>query len=171
MEERARANGFVVWVTGPNDVMVARVAHAIATALGRRRLDVEVLDGGTPGFNLVTGPGSDHATAFAAARLAQHDVAVVVAVPSPARALRDACRAAAARMIEVYVPGGARAGYEAPERPEVQVDFPETELDGAVARTLRTLEVLGHLRTRDDSAYTEEEEREVIRRLKSFGYL
>jgi len=171
MEERARANGFVVWVTGPNDVMVGRVAHAIAAALSRRRLDLEVLDGRTPGLNLVAGAGSDHAVAFAAARLALHGVAVVVAVPSTSRAVRDASRTACDRMIEVYVPGGARAGYEPPERPEVQVDFPETELDAAVARTLRTLEVLGHLGPAGDTAYTEEEEREVIRRLKSFGYM
>ena len=171
MAERARTNGFVVWVTGPNDVMVARVAHAIGAALGRRRRDLEMLDDRTPGFDLIAGAGIDRAAAFAAARLALHGVAVVVAVPSPSRAVREAGRAASDRMIEVYIPGGARAGYEPPERSEVQVDFPETELDAAVARTLRTLEVLGHLGPAGDTAYTDEEEREVIRRLKSFGYM
>lgn len=169
MEERAP--GFVVWVSGPNDVMIERVARAIAGAIGRRRREVEVLDARTAGFELVAGGPIDRAAAFAAARLAQHGVVVVLAVPSGSRAVRDATRVAAGRMIEVYVRGAARAGYEPPERAEVQVDFPETELDAAVARTLRTLEVLGHLGPLDDTAYSAEEEREVIKRLKSFGYL
>jgi hypothetical protein len=70
------------------------------------------------------------------------------------------------------VPAGAGGGtYEPPARPEVQVDFPESELDVAVERTLRTLELLGYLRPASDTAYSADEEREVIRRLKSFGYL
>lgn len=70
---------------------------------------------------------------------------------------------------EVYVPGSTgSAGFEPPERAEVQVDFPETELDVAVERTL---ELLGFIKPADDPSYSDEEERQVVRRLQSFGYL
>jgi hypothetical protein len=36
---------------------------------------------------------------------------------------------------------------------------------------LRTLELLGFLDPQAGSAYSEDEEREVIKRLKTFGYL
>jgi adenylylsulfate kinase-like enzyme len=110
--------------------------------------------------------------AFVASTLVRHGVAVVVAVPSPSRTVRDEIRTALTRFIEVYVPGGTGpSGFEPPDRPEVQVDFPETELDAAVERTLRTLEILGFIPPADDPSYSAEEERQVIQRLKSFGYL
>ena len=166
------ADGFVVWVTGPQEPSIARVAAAVADALARRCADTELLTSATAGMELPPGDARACAAAAAAVRLAAHGVAVVVAVPGDACALRAATRAACPRCIEVYVAAGAaRAGYEPPERPEVQVDFPETELGGAVARTLRTLEVLGHLPAARDAAYSEQEEREVLRRLKSFGYI
>lgn len=164
--------GVVVWVTGPSEGAVARVAGAVREKLVRRRLPVELLAPDTPGLDALAGPGLVRGVAFVASRLVRHGVVVVVAVPAPARAERDAARAALGRMIEVWVSaGGAAAGYEPPERPEVEVDRPDRELGAAVERTLRTLEILGFLAPASDAAYSAEEEREVIRRLKSFGYL
>ena len=125
-----------------------------------------------PGIEPLAGDGFDRRAAFVADRLVRHGVVVVVAVPSPSRAARDDIRAMLGRFIEVYVPVGADGrAYEPPARPELQIDFPESELDAAVERTIRTLELLGYLRPASDAAYSADEEREVIRRLKSFGYL
>jgi hypothetical protein len=164
------AGGFVVWITGPEEAAIERVASAVAAGLARRT-DTELLTCATPGMDLVS-DALARAAAAAAVRLAAHGIGVVVAVPGDTRALRDAVRAACLRAIEVYVPSGTpRAGYEPPDRPEVEVDSPQAALEGAIARTLRTLEVLGHLPSTRDAAYSEQEEREVIRRLKSFGYI
>jgi adenylylsulfate kinase-like enzyme len=109
--------------------------------------------------------------AFVASLLVRRGVAAVVAVPCPCRAVREEIRVIAGRFIEVYVPGGAPSAFEPPDRPEVQVDYPDTEPDGAVERTLRTLELLHYIPPADDPSYSAEEERAVIKRLKSFGYL
>ena len=166
------ADGVAVWVSGPNDDAVARVAAAITDRLGQRRIEVETLDARTPGIDALAGATMDRRVAVLARCLVRHGVTAVVAVPSPTRAARDEIRATVGRLIEVYVAvAGARADYEAPVRPEVQVDFPGSELAAACERTLRTLELLGYLRPADDPSYSAEEERQVIRRLKSFGYL
>jgi len=76
-------------------------------------------------------------------------------------------------MIEVYARPAheATTGYEPPERPEVEIAVPEPSPGAGVEQVLRTLEVLDLLPRGEDRAYSEEEEREVIRRLKAFGYL
>ena len=164
--------GVVVWVSGPSEDTTGRVASALADRLVRRHLPTELLSGRTDGIAALAGDGMEQRVAFAASALVRHGVVVVVAVPSPSRAVREEIRAAIKRFIEVYVPVGAGPpGFEPPERPEVQVDFPETELDAAVERTLRTLEILGFIPPADDPSYSAEEERQVIKRLKSFGYL
>jgi len=48
---------------------------------------------------------------------------------------------------------------------------PEPSPGAGVEQVLRTLEVLELLPRDEDRAYSDEEEREVIRRLKAFGYL
>jgi adenylylsulfate kinase-like enzyme len=165
-------DGVVVWVTGPSQPRIERVADAIREKLVRRHVASDLLDSRTPGIDVLAGDDFEKRVAFAAERLVHHGVAVVVAIPSPSRQGRDAIRAWLRRLIEVYVPvGGAGAAYDPPTRPEVQIDFPESELDAAVERTMRTLEVLGYLKPSSDAAYSADEEREVIKRLKSFGYL
>jgi adenylylsulfate kinase len=155
--------GFTVWVTGPDDAACARVAAAVAETLAERHVPVECFDARTPGAEALA-CGS---VACAAGALARHGVATVVALASPSRAARDAARARLGRMIEVYVPTATAApGYEPPDRPEVESADPGE----AAARVASTLEVLG-LIERDDRAYSAEEERQVIRRLKAFGYL
>jgi hypothetical protein len=158
---------FSVWVTGPDSARVEAVADEIARRLSARHLAVEVLDSRTPGIATLLGEGAERRTIFVAALLARHGVASVVALPASRAACQQA-RADLGRMVEVYVPEAHAASpdYEPPDRPEVEVDDA-----GGVERVLRTLEVLGHLPRGEDRGYTDEEEREVIRRLKAFGYL
>src|SRR5207247_4307666 len=118
----------------------------------------------------LAGEGLERRAAFVAGLLARHGVAVVVALPVAAR---ERVRAELGRMIEVYARPAheATTGYEPPERPEVEIAVPEPSPGAGVEQVLRTLEVLDLLPRGEDRAYSEEEEREVILRLKAFGYL
>jgi len=162
---------FSVWVTGPERSRVEAVGDEIARRLVARQLPVEVLDLRTPGIDPIAGEGAESRAAFVAATLARHGVATVIALPVATRVARQRARDALPRMIEVYVPSTtppAATSYEAPDRPEVEV---RDESGRDVERVLHTLEVLGFLPHTSNRGYTEEEEREVIRRLKAFGYL
>jgi len=161
------ALGCIVWVTGPDAEACGGVARAIVNRLEQRHVGAELIDPTTTGLTAVGPSAMEHAAAFAGATLARHGVTAVIVVPSPCRATRDGLRQELSPLIEVYVPGPAAAGYEPPDRPEVEADEPAA----TATRTLRTLEVLGHLAPGADAAYSAEEERQVIRRLKSFGYL
>ena len=166
--------GFTVWVTGPDDVPLMDVADAIAARLRARRVPTETLDGRTPGIEALEGDRLAGRVAFVASTLARHGVATVVAVPADRCTERQQVRSLVGSMIEVYVrPAGGvpRTGYEPPERPEVEIVSPEAAPGAGVERTLRTLEILKLLPAGDDTPYSEEEEREVLRRLKGFGYL
>src|SRR5256884_4262380 len=148
--------------------------EALAHRLDARPWVVGVLDGRRPGLVATGGEGPGGRAAFVAGLLARHGVAVVVALPVATRAARERVRAELARMIDVYVRPAHEAGgraYEPPERPEVEITVPEPSPGAGVEQALRTLEVLDLLPRGEDRAYSEEEEREVIRRLKAFGYL
>jgi len=166
--------GFAVWVTGPDDGAVAGVARAIAARLRARQVPTETLDAGTPGIEALWGDGLVGRVAFVASTLARHGVATVIAVPGDRRAERHHVRTLVERMIEVYVRPARediRPGYEPPARPEVEIVAPETAAGTGIDRTLRTLEILKLLPADAGTAYSEEEEREVLRRLKAFGYV
>jgi hypothetical protein len=158
--------GFTVWVTGPDARAVDDVVAVLVGGLTGRQLTIETIDARTPGMAGLGGEAAAAAVVLAAGLLARHGVVSVVALPGT-RAIRDRARTDLGRMIEIYVPG-ERPGYEPPERPEVEVVAEDAA--GGVERALRTLEVLG-LVPRDEARYSEEEEREVIKRLKAFGYL
>ena len=163
---------FSVSVTGPEQPAAEEFAHRLAERLGDRHVAVEVLDARTPGIDALAGVGLERRAAFVATLLARHGVVAIVALPMPTRAAREHLRTEVGRMIEVYVrPAREAAGYEAPERPEVEVGLPEPSPGSGVAQVIRTLEVLDFLPRGTHRAYTEEEERQVIRRLKAFGYL
>ena len=158
--------GFTVWVTGPDARGVDDVVALLVGNLTGRQLTVETIDARTPG---VAGLGTEAAAesvVLAAALLTRHGIVTVIALPGT-RAARDRARAELGRMIEVHVPGDG-PGYEPPERPEVEIARDDAER--GVDRVLSTLEVLRFL-PRDETRYSEEEEREVIKRLKDFGYL
>jgi hypothetical protein len=164
---------FTVWVTGADTEAVRRTAADITRGLTERRIPAEVLEHATCGIDAVDARDEGLVT-FVAAALARHGVATVVALGADARGVRERARAAIPRMIEVWVrsPAGADGGgYEAPERAEVEVGHPEPHRGAAADRTLHTLEVLGVLPRRPVESYSDEEERQVIRRLKAFGYL
>ncbi len=167
------APAFSVWVTGPEQGAAEAIAEELARRLAARRVAVEVLDRRTPGIDALAGEGLERRAAFVAGLLVRHGVAVVIALPA-ARAMRERVRAELGRMIEVYArPAHESAGttYEPPERPEVEITVPEPAPGAGVEQALRTLEVLDLLPRGEEPAYSEEEEREVIRRLKAFGYL
>lgn len=159
--------GFTIWVTGPEQMPVETVAAAVAGRLGGRGLPVELLDSRTPGAGVLE---TGDAVGFVADALARHDVVVVVALPTPSGAVRERLRERLGRMIEVHVPGVPSAGYEPPAKAEVEAAGHDPA--GSAERTLGTLELLGYLEpTGQRPGFSVEEEREVIRRLKAFGYL
>jgi hypothetical protein len=158
--------GFTVWVTGPDPTAVGDVVDSLVGSLTARQLAVETIDAATPGVQGLDADAAARAVVLAASLLTRNGIVSVVALPGT-RAGRDRARADLGRMIEVHVPGD-RPGYEPPDRPEVEIAPRETA--AGTERTLRTLEVL-RLLPRDDAGYSEEEEREVIKRLKAFGYL
>src|SRR5262245_31773699 len=162
--------GFTVLVTGPTMPDVEMVALEIDGRLRARGLHTELIDSRTPGAE---GLRAEGAATFTAGALARHGVVTVLALPTPSRAARDRARAALGRLVEVYVrsEGAIGGGYEPPERAEVEVVFPDHGAGSAADRTLRTLELLGFLEPGEGAAYSREEEREVIKRLKAFGYL
>ena len=167
-------SAFSVWVTGPDPGAADAIAEELARRLVARHLAVEVLDRRTPGIDALAGEGVERRVAFATGLLARHGVAVVVALPVAARAARERVRTELGRMIEVYARPAHQAPdttYEPPERPEVEITVPEPSPGAGVEQVLRTLEVLELLPRDEDRAYSDEEEREVIRRLKAFGYL
>jgi len=165
---------FSVWVTGPEIDAAEAVADELARGLAARDVAVEVLDRRTPGIDALAGDDIAARAAFVARALAGHGVATIVALPVPQRAARDAVRARLAAMLEVYVRSGDEAptaAYEPPDRAEVEGTVPVDSPAALAARTLRTLEVLAHLEHREDPGYSDEDERQVIRRLKAYGYL
>jgi hypothetical protein len=166
-----REPAFAIWVTGARAGAVEAMADEIVRRLALRHVPIEVLDARTPYIEAC--PGTDGAV-FVAQLLVRHGVAVVIGVDAPIRAARERARAVLGRTIEVYVrPIGepVPAGYEPPTRPEVEIGLPEPAPGSGAERVLHTLEVLGLLARDAQAAYSEDEEREVIRRLKAFGYL
>ena len=162
--------GFAVWVTGPEERANQAIADDVVARLRARRVPTELLDRRTAGGAEV----APEALPFLATVLGRHGVATVVALPTPKRSIRERARAELPRMIEVYVyPAEATTDpdYEPPTRPEVEVAVPEVAPGTGADRVLMTLEVLGCLARPEESGYAEQEEREVIRRLKAFGYL
>jgi hypothetical protein len=164
------SEGFTVVVTGPATADVESLALEIDGRLRARGLATELIDSRTPG---AAGLRVEGAATFTAGALARHGVVVILALPIPSRAARERAREILGRLVEVYVrsEGAVGCGYEPPLRAEVEVVFPDHGAGTGADRTLRALELLGFLEARDVSAYSAEEEREVIKRLKAFGYL
>jgi hypothetical protein len=109
---------------GADTGAVRAIGADIARALTARRIPAEVLDQAACGIDAVDAR-VERLVGFVAATLARHGVATVVALGADARAVRERARAAIPRMIEVWVRATAAPAYEAPERAEVEVAFPE----------------------------------------------
>lgn len=159
---------FTVWITGPDTHDVEAMAHQIDGRLRAHALRTEVLDARTPH---IEGLNGEDGLVFAAATLARHDIVTIVAMPIGSRSKRDRARAAMERVVEVYVPrpGASALGYEPPDRPDVEVQCPDSGAGTGAARVMTLLEHMGFLGSgvRDGSA----EDRAVRKRLKDFGYL
>jgi hypothetical protein len=163
--------GFTVLVTGPSASDVEAVAFEVERGLRARGQPTELIDSRSPGVGELRVEGG---ATFAAGVLARHGIVTVLALPAPSRAARDRARGTLGRLIEVHVSteGAAACGYERPLRAEVEIAFPDPRGASAGAdRVLRTLELLGFLPHETAGAYSADEEREVIKRLKAFGYL
>jgi len=160
--------GVVVWVTAASAAAAHEVAVLLAEAFAARELRVELLHAERPGLESISEPA---ALGAVAGLLAGHGVHSVIAEAASSRAVRDAARRTLGSMIEVFVQSGAAGSptWEAPPQAEVEVDAAAAA--AGIPRVLRTLEVLGYLKPRDDLAYSPDEEREVIKRLKAFGYM
>lgn len=176
----ANATGFTVWLTGLSGAGKSTVAEILERELRARGRRVEVLDGDVVRTNLSAGLGfsrEDRETnmrrvGWVCELLTRNDVAVIAALISPYRAVRDEIRVRIGRFLEVYMQAPlevtakrdvkglyakAQAGelepftgvsdpYEQPLNPEVvcQSDGTETPEQSA-AKVLRRLEELGYL--------------------------
>jgi hypothetical protein len=160
--------GVVVWVTSASATAAQEAAVAVAEALAARELRVELLHADRPGFESIATPA---ALATTAGLLAGHGVHAVIAEAVSSRRDRETARRTLGAMIEVSVQSGATAAasWESAAQAEVEVDA--SAGPAGVSRVLTTLEVLGYIKPEADQAYSADEEREVIKRLKAFGYM
>jgi adenylylsulfate kinase-like enzyme len=160
--------GVTVWVTSASAAAAQEVAVLVAEALAAREVAVELLHAERPGFEWIV---DLRGLATVAAVLAGHGVSSVVAEAVSSRSIRESARRTLGSMIEVLVQSGATPAptWEPPQQAEAEVDA--AAAGSGIPRVLRTLEVLGYLKPREDLAYSSDEEREVIKRLKAFGYM
>jgi hypothetical protein len=140
----------------------------VAEGLARRGVAVELLCAERPGFEWIP---DARGLATVAGLLAAYGVSSVVAEATTSRAARETARRTLGAMIEVVALADAppAATWQAPPQAEVEIDASTGA--ASISRVLRTLEVLGHLQPHESGAYSEDEEREVIKRLKAFGYM
>ena len=163
--------GCTILVTGAVASDVESVALEIGGRLRARAVPIELIDSRTPGADALR---DERALLFVAGALARHGIVTILGLPAPSRAARDRARDTLGRLIEVHVHregGEIAAEYEPPLRAEVEIAFPDQGAETGADRTLRALELLGLLEAGEGSAYSADEEREVIKRLKAFGYL
>jgi hypothetical protein len=117
-------------------------------------------------------PGLSRAQ-IARTSLTRHGVAVIVATMSPSRNLRDRLRNEIPRFMEVYVKHRGPVGthqYEEPLRPDVEI-APATEISTMAAeRIVQALESR-HYIPRAAEVTDDDEEQQIIKRLKDFGYM
>lgn len=159
---------FTVWVTGPDMQDVETMAHQIDGRLRAHALRTELVDARTPH---IEGLNGEDGLVFLATTLARHDIVTIIAMPIASRAKRDRARASIERAVEVYVPrpGTSALGYEAPDRPDVEVGCPTEGAGTGAARVMTLLEHLGYVGA--DARNASAEDRAVRKRLKDFGYL
>jgi len=129
-------------------------------------------------------------------KLCDNGLAVICASISPYRKARDDARKKLSNFVEVYVKcpvsvcmerdikgvykqaqageikdfTGVSAPYEEPQKPEVIVETDIETPEESVRKIIVTLEALGYT-TKVESAYSEEEEEKVKKRLAALGYL
>jgi adenylylsulfate kinase len=106
-----QVTGFTLWLTGLSGAGKSTIATAVALALARHGIRVEVLDGDEVRRNLSKGLGfsrEDRDTnirriAYVAKLLTRNGVAVITAAISPYRAVREEARREIGNFVEVHV--------------------------------------------------------------------
>jgi adenylylsulfate kinase len=174
-----KLEGFTVWLTGIQGTGKRAISDELARLLAARHVPVEQFDIRTPGLDVFTSADPtesgryERRLGFLADILNRHGVAVIVATMSPSRNLRDTLRNEIPRFMEVYVkhrgPAGAHQ-YEEPLRPDVEI-APATEIATMAAeRIIQALESR-HYIPRAAEVTDDDEEQQIIKRLKDFGYM
>lgn len=129
--------------------------------------------------------------------LTRNDVVAIAAAISPYKAIRDENRELIGRFIEVYcecpipvlaerdVKGlykkalkgeiknftGVDDPYEAPDKPEIQIDSSKESVEESSKKIIKTLELMGYIPKMDTDEYSPEEEAKIKQRLKDLGYI
>jgi adenylyl-sulfate kinase len=196
--------GFAVWITGLPSSGKTTVALLVEQELRARGLRVERLDSDvmrrllTPdlGYSLEDRWKNVRRVAFVAKLLARNEAAVLCALVSPLRAMRDEARREIGRFVEVFCRcpleilaerdanyaramrgeildfTGVSSPYEEPQAPEVLLQTNREEPQQSAAKVVLTLETLGFVPpTPAEGVYSPEEAREIEERLRSLGYL
>lgn len=175
-----KGEGFTVWLTGYQGTGKRAISDELARLLVARHVPVEQFDVRTPGLDIFqsvdpTETGRyERRLGFLASLLNRHGVAVIVATMSPSRDLRDTLRRNIPRFMEVYVRRREPAQglhYEEPLTPDVEVAAATEAASAAAQRIIQALEARGSVRRAPEAVAADEEEQQIIRRLKDFGYM
>lgn len=175
-----KGEGFTVWLTGYQGTGKRAISDELARLLAARHVAVEQFDVRTPGLDILqsadpTETGRyERRLGFVASVLNRHGVAVIVATMSPSRELRDALRGEIPRFMEVYVKRREPAPgphYEEPLTPDVEVAAATEATSAAAQRIMHALEGAGCVPRAPEAVAADDEEQQIIRRLKDFGYM
>ncbi len=193
--------GFTVWLTGLSGSGKTSISQVLSEKIRARGRNVEVLDGDAVRKNLSKGLGfckedrdrNIRRIGFVAHLLTRNGVAVICAVISPYRAIRDENRQLIGNFIEVYVKASletcekrdkkglyekARAGeiknftgisdpYEAPVHMEVLCDTEKETVEENAEKIIAIVQQMGYLPPSGEIANDEA----LRQRLKGLGYL
>jgi adenylylsulfate kinase-like enzyme len=174
-----KGEGCTVWLTGYRGSGKRAISDELTRMLLARQVPVEQLDFRTPGLEVFQSADPTDASryerrlAFMAGTLNRHGVSVIVATMSPSRELRDLLRQEIPHFMEVYVKRPAPVAgqhYEEPLSPDVEVAAGGGAATAAAA-IIRALEERGCIPQAPEALAAEEEEQQIIRRLKDFGYM
>jgi adenylylsulfate kinase len=175
-----KGEGFTVWLTGLQGAGKRAISDELARMLVARHVPVEQFDIRTPGLEVFASADPtetgryERRLGFLAAALNRHGVAVIVTTMSPSRDLRDKMRQVIGRFMEVYVkhrqpPSGHH--YEEPLTPDVEVPTATEAATVAAERIFRALEERGCIPRGPEALAAADEEQQIIKRLKDFGYM
>lgn len=179
--------GFILWLTGVSGAGKSTIAKQVERELKERGFLVEVLDGDVVRTNLSKGLSfsrEDRDTnvrrvGFVANLLSQNGIAVIVALISPYRDVRDELRSTTTNFIEVYINAPlevcetrdvkglyamARAGkvksftgiddpYEEPLNPDIVCFTLEESIDESSAKITAFLEEKNYIPNNPQFAY------------------
>ncbi len=174
-----KAEGCTVWLTGYQGSGKRAISDELSRLLLARHVPVEQFDIRTPGLEVFQSADPTDAGRYErrlglmAGALNRHGVSVIVATMSPSRQLRDMLRQDIPNFMEVYVKRPAPATsqhYEEPLSPDVEVAASGGTAIAAAA-IVRALEERGSIPRAPEALVAADEEQQIIKRLKDFGYM